>query len=98
MEKAMAARRKGLDPAILRPDSTPRWPACAVASEPHTLTFYEKVRITAARARQLEANDPPRVPFEAAENLVTIAHRELEAGLLDFTVRRPTSSDTSRQA
>ena len=88
----MAARRKGLDPAILRPDSTPRWPASATASEPHTLTFYERIRVVAARAKQLEANDPPRVPFVESECLVTIAHRELEAGLLDFTVRRPTLS------
>jgi len=63
--------------------------------EEETLTKYEKARMLGSRALQLAMGAPFLVKLSEADlekmkyNLVEIAKKEFDAGVLPITVRRP---------
>ncbi len=56
---------------------------------PRILTKFERARIVGARALQISMGAPPLIDTQdIANDLFTIAERELKAGMLPMTVRR----------
>ncbi len=52
------------------------------------LNKYEITRIISARALQLFFGAPPLVPVEKGDNFVSLAEKELQAGVIPLTVKR----------
>jgi len=61
----------------------------SVVIGPPKLTRFERARIVGARALQLALGAPPFIPIPPdASDPITLAMRELEAGVLPISLRR----------